>query len=203
MDEEQHWVALALRGDRKAFECLVRAYQSAVYNLCYRMLGSAGEGEDAAQETFVRMYTHLRSYDPGQRLSTWILSIASHHCIDRLRKRKISWLSLDAMGEAAQVSSETSHAEQVLINDSDRREVMRLLGGLPADYRMAIVLRYWQDLSYEEIARVTGASEAAVKSRLHRARQAMARQLRARESVGAGSAGPARAPSKVGNHALL
>jgi len=203
MDQEQHWVALALHGDRQAFGSLVHAYQRPVYNLCYRMLGSAGEGEDAAQETFVRMYTHLGAYDPGQKLSTWILSIASHHCIDRLRKRRISWLPLDEIGEAPQVTSDTPHAEHVLIKESDRREVTRLLRALPADYRLAIVLRYWQDLSYEEIARVTGTTEAAVKSRLHRARQAMARQLLDRESVEAGSVGLARAPNKVGNHALL
>jgi RNA polymerase sigma-70 factor (ECF subfamily) len=203
MDREQHWVALALHGDRQAFGCLVHAYQRPVYNLCYRMLGNAGEGEDAAQETFERVYTHLAAYDPGQKLSTWILSIASHGCIDRLRKRRISWLSLDEIGEAPQVTSDTPHAEHVLIKESDRREVTRLLRALPADYRLAIVLRYWQDLSYEEIARVTGTTEAAVKSRLHRARQAMARQLLDRESVEAGSVGLGRAPNKVGNHALL
>jgi len=94
-DQELLWLEQARRGDQTAFSRLVEAYQRPVYNLCYRMLGNAPEAEDAAQETFVRMYTKLHTYQPDRKLSSWVLSIASHYCIDRLRLRRGQWLSLD------------------------------------------------------------------------------------------------------------
>jgi len=90
-DQEIIWLEKARRGDREAFGRLVEAYQGPVYNLAYRMLGNAAEAEDAAQETFVRMYTRLHTYRPEHKLSSWVLSIASHYCIDRLRRRRWSW----------------------------------------------------------------------------------------------------------------
>ena len=86
---------MARAGDQSAFGRLVIAYQTPVYNLAYRMLGNAAEAEEAAQETFLRAYTHLRSYDPQRPFRSWLLSIASHYCIDRLRRRRITWLPLE------------------------------------------------------------------------------------------------------------
>ena len=85
-DQERLWVLRAQQGDERAFSQIVEAYQRPVYNLAYRMLGSAGDAEDAAQEVFLRAYSHLESYDPARKFSSWILSIASHFCIDRLRR---------------------------------------------------------------------------------------------------------------------
>ena len=95
MNQEQHWIEAARGGDREAFGRLVQAYQRPVYNLTYRMLGNAEEAEDAAQEVFIRVYRKLDTFDPQRKFSTWILSIASHYCIDRLRRRRLKWLSLE------------------------------------------------------------------------------------------------------------
>ena len=95
MDQEQGWIEAARQGDRNAFGCLVQVYQGPVYNLTYRMLGDPEEAEDAAQEAFLRAYRKLDSYDPTRKFSTWLLSIASHHCIDLLRRRRLTWLSLE------------------------------------------------------------------------------------------------------------
>ena len=92
---EQESVERARSGDEAAFTQLVEAFQAPIYNLCYRMLGEAGEAEDAAQETFLRAYSQLTSYDPHRSFKTWLFSIANHHCIDRLRKRRLTWLSID------------------------------------------------------------------------------------------------------------
>jgi len=78
-----------------AFEAVVEAYQRPIYNLCYRMLGEPGAAEDAAQETFLRAFQHRASYDPARPFKTWLLSIASHYCVDRLRRRRLIWLSAD------------------------------------------------------------------------------------------------------------
>ena len=74
--EEAQWLAAARRGDRNAFSKLVQAYQIPVYNLTYRMLGNAQEAEDAAQETFLRAYKRLNTYEPDKKFSNWVLSIA-------------------------------------------------------------------------------------------------------------------------------
>ena len=92
---ETDWERRARAGDQTAFTTLVEAYQTPIYNLCYRMLGEAGEAEDAAQETFLRAYSQLASYDPSRPFKTWLFSIANHHCIDRLRKRRLTWLSIE------------------------------------------------------------------------------------------------------------
>src|SRR5947209_13875121 len=84
-------VERAVAGDERAFAELVTRYQTAVFNLAYRMLGDAGEAEDAAQEVFLRIYRRLATYDQDHRFSTWVLSIASHYCLDLLR-RKLPWL---------------------------------------------------------------------------------------------------------------
>ena len=82
-EQEEVWIREAQAGNKQAFSRLVEAYQRPVYNLTYRMLGSPEEAEDAAQETFLRAYARLEQYDGGHKFSTWIFSIANHHCIDR------------------------------------------------------------------------------------------------------------------------
>jgi len=158
------------------------AYQTPVYNLCYRMLGNAAEAEDAAQETFLRAYTHLRSYDPQRPFRSWLLSIASHYCIDRLRRRRITWLPLedeiaavDSSPDAAAtwLTSNSPHPERVVAQREREEHVRELLAGLSPTDRAAITLRYWYDYSYEEIAETLTLTVSAVKSRLHRARRAL------------------------------
>ncbi len=95
MKDESALVAQAQHGSEEAFTQLVEAYQVHVYNLCYRMLGEAQSAEDAAQETFLRAFQHLHRYDHGRPFATWILSIAAHYCIDRLRRRRFSFTSID------------------------------------------------------------------------------------------------------------
>lgn len=172
-DAEAGWVVATLAGDREGFARIVEAYQNPVYNLCYRMLGNAAEAEDAAQETFVRAYAALISYQPERRLSAWILAIASHHCIDRLRRRRPNWLSLDdepapELEDFAQITPEQSALRSEL-----QREVQAALNRLPPPYRVPLILRFWHDMSYQEIADTLGLSVQAVKTRLHRGRMMM------------------------------
>lgn len=179
MDEQQEliWLARARDGDQAAFCKLVEAYQRPVYNLAYRMLGDAAEAEDAAQETFVRMYTKLHTYQPERKLSSWVLSIAAHYCIDRLRRRRSGWLSLDDEPLAAVFPSGQHGPEDIVLRRESHARVQEMLGELAPAYRVPLILRYWNDLSYEEIADVMGLSLQAVKSRLHRARLQMAARV--------------------------
>jgi RNA polymerase sigma-70 factor (ECF subfamily) len=171
--QELEWLRLAQRGDRAAFARLVQAYQGPVYNLCYRMLGNAVEAEDASQETFLRVYTKLGTYSQDHKLSSWILSIASHYCIDRLRRRRGETLSLDEEPVAMMLPSRNAGPEESALAGEVRDAVQNAVNKLDPAYRVPLVLRYWHDLSYAEIADVMGLTVQAVKSRLHRARLQM------------------------------
>lgn len=179
------WVTAARQGNQDAFAELVYSFQDAVYNLCYRMLGERTESEDATQEAFIRAYLNLHRYDPARSFKTWLLSIASNHCIDRLRKRRMKWLSLDdpLPSEAAlAISSDEPTPEETALRTERGRLIQDLLDDLAPDYRAAVVLRYWYDYSYIEIAETLETTESAIKSRLFRARQMLADKLRPQSS---------------------
>jgi RNA polymerase sigma-70 factor (ECF subfamily) len=173
VDEEKTWILQAKNGSDEAFTYIVETYQTPVYNLCYRMLGHAESAEDAAQETFLRAYQHLHRYDINRSFATWLLSIAAHYCIDRMRKRKLPVFSVDEDEEttfeipdldALQPEKETVRGEQ-------RQQVHSLIQTLDSTDRAAIVMRYWYDFSEKEIAESLNLTVSAVKSRLHRARK--------------------------------
>lgn len=163
----------ARAGDPEAFHSLVESYQRAVFSLCYRMLGNAGDAEDAAQETFLRTYRSLHRYDPGRKFSTWLLSIATHYCIDQLRKRRMLFVSLDDM-PFLEVAASAPSPEHALLAGERAEQVQRLLTALSPKDRAAVVMRYWYEFSYDEIGEALSLTNSAVKSRLHRARRELA-----------------------------
>jgi RNA polymerase sigma-70 factor (ECF subfamily) len=173
------WINAAMQGDQEAFADLVFAYQDAVYNLCYRMLGERTEAEDAAQEAFLRAYLNLSRYDSARPFKTWLLTIASNYCIDRLRRRRLQWLSLDdePTADHLALSSDEPEPETATLDRERSQAIQALLDELSPDYRAAVVLRYWYDYAYSEIADIMDTTESAVKSRLFRARQALADKL--------------------------
>lgn len=178
MEQEREWLQQALRGDTEAFGQLVQAYERPVYNLAYRMLGNAAEAEDAAQETFLRAYTKLATYQPERKFVNWLLSIASHYCIDRLRKnQRAPQVSLEDPLPPQWLTSDAPRPDQEVSKKQSRDLVRKMLDRLPEVYRAAVVLRYWYGLSYSEIAETMGTTESAIKSRLHRARRMLAQDL--------------------------
>ncbi|MDX2161903.1 MAG: sigma-70 family RNA polymerase sigma factor [bacterium] len=178
------WVTAALAGDQDAFAELVYTYQDAVYNLCYRLLSERGEAEDAAQEAFLRAYLNLNRYDTSRSFKTWLLTIASNHCIDRLRRRRIHWLSIDEPLPSLSLREDEPEPEDVTILREQSKAMQKLLGELPPDYRAAVVLRYWYDYSYVEIADILDTTESAIKSRLFRARQMLGDKMNPKPASG-------------------
>jgi len=176
LNEEQVWLEQARQGDKAAFGKIIEAYQTPVYNLAYRMLNNAGEAEEAAQEAFIRAYTRLDSYDPAHKFSTWLLSITSNYCIDQIRKRRALLLSIDEplAPHPALMSDRSKGPEAQLMANEQQELVQSLLAELAPDYRQAVVLRYWYEMSYEEIAEVMDTTVSAIKSRLFRARRQLA-----------------------------
>lgn len=183
MSDELKWVRQVLNGDTQAFQYIVEAYQTPIYNLAYRMLGNPAEAEEAAQETFLRAYTWLNRYDQKRAFKTWLFSIASHHCIDRLRKRRLTWLSLDEpLAPHPALHDKQPTPERAAMLDETSDAVQALLDKLPPKDRMMVILRYWYDYSYDEIAEHTDSTVSAVKSRLHRARGTLATMMTAQDT---------------------
>jgi RNA polymerase sigma-70 factor (ECF subfamily) len=171
-------VELVLEGDQNVFAVLVERYKDAVQNLAYRMLGNVTEAEDVTQEAFVRAYTQLSTYKTAHKFSTWLLSIASHLAIDQLRRRRFLALPLDDVPFLEWIPDVVVGPEQSALQGEQQDEVQKYLQKLPAKYRAVIVLRYWYDFSYEEIASALNLTQQLVKARLHRARELLARYMK-------------------------
>jgi RNA polymerase sigma-70 factor (ECF subfamily) len=167
-----------LAGDQDAFATLVERYKDAVQNLAYRMLSNTTEAEDVTQEVFVRAYTQLATYKPAHKFSTWLLSIASHLAIDQLRRRRFLALPLEDVPFLEWVADLGAGPEQSALEGEQQDEIQVYLRRLPSKYRAVIVLRYWYDLPYDEIALALNLTPALVKARLHRARELLARYMK-------------------------
>ncbi len=172
-EQELQYIRQAIAGDAEAFVQLIEIYQRSVYNLCYRMLGNAEDAEDASQETFFRAFRSLRKYDQQRSFATWLLAIAAHYCIDQIRKRKMTVFSLEDL-PIVEFADHEPLPEVTISRREDQQRVQQLLKTLAETDRAAVILYYWYDFSYEEIAQSLSLTVSAVKSRLHRARRALA-----------------------------
>jgi RNA polymerase sigma-70 factor (ECF subfamily) len=177
-------------GDAGAFEALVRRYQRWVFTLAVRMLGDRGEAEDMAQEIFLKAYRGLPGFKGTARFSTWLYSIASHHCLNSLeaRRRRPASASSGATGSRGTVEDVPPTAVDRLANGTPRADallervelaqiVQAELRNLSRDHRLILILRDIQGLSYEEIADTLRLELGTVRSRLHRARMEMKARL--------------------------
>jgi RNA polymerase sigma-70 factor (ECF subfamily) len=173
--EQTMWLTRVIKGDTMAFSYIVEKYQQPVYNLCYRMLGNGDDAEDAAQEVFARAFFKLDSYDDSGKFSTWLFSIASHYCIDKLRKRRFNLVHWADLGSWHHFPDQAApQPEKVLLDAEAAQKMQNLLSTLPPDYRIAIILKYWHAMSYQEIAQMLETTVSAIKSKLFRARRMMA-----------------------------
>lgn len=175
MSNEAQWIADARAGDKDAFSRLVEKYQRPVFSVCYRMLGTPTAAEDAAQEAFIRAFQALDRYDPERSFATWLLSIASNYSIDQLRKKKVTILSMDNEQHAWLTPPDPGPSpERSVLENEKNALVQSILAELNETDRAAVILQFWHDCSYEEIAETLDLSSSAVKSRLFRARRLLA-----------------------------
>ncbi|MDB5085088.1 MAG: polymerase sigma factor SigW [Bacilli bacterium] len=176
-------------GDRLAFAELVELYKNRLFNLAHRMLGNKQDAEDVLQDTFLRAYANLASYNDHHKFSTWIYRIATNACIDRLRKRKAD-VSLDAEQEDAEgtdlysrIASLGLTPEEEALHSETASELEQAIERLPASYRSVILLKYVHDLSLQEIADILQLPVSTIKTRIHRGREALRASLQQAKRV--------------------
>jgi RNA polymerase sigma-70 factor (ECF subfamily) len=177
-------VTTAVAGREEGFEELVRRYQRPISAYVYRMVGDYDAALDLTQEVFIKVYGSLSRYKPEYKFSTWIYKIAHNSAVDHLRRHSTREQSLmkDFEGEQREISIESHRPspEQESEREERRAEIEAVVRQLPSAYRELIVLRHSHDMSYDEIAEVTGLPLGTVKNRLFRARDAMRQEFTAR-----------------------
>ena len=181
--DDRELITRAREGDEAAFRELLQRYERPVFNICLRMVRNREEAEDLSQDAFMKVFGMLERYNPAYAFSSWLFKITSNLCIDTIRKRKIDTLPMDQpvqseAGEfARQYESPGDDPERVYLKGEKMDQLTEAIGGLPPHYRVMIVLRHQQDLSYEEIAEVLDVPLGTVKARIHRAREMLKTRL--------------------------
>jgi RNA polymerase sigma-70 factor, ECF subfamily len=154
-------VSACLDGDRDAFETLVERHRRSVYQVCYRFANNHEDARDLSQEVFVRAWRGLGSFKGQAALSTWLYRIAVNVCLNRVGHRKLETEPLDSdRFEDVNVEDPTT----ALHRDERAAAVRRAIASLPAKQRLTLILRTYHELSHQEIAKILGSSEGAVKA---------------------------------------
>ena len=179
-------VRRCLAGDEKAYRELVEMYQGQVFSLALRMVRRREDAEDATQETFVRMFRALERYDTNRPFAAWLMTIASRLCIDQIRRRRVNPVSLTQQEPGSDEAHEMDvedpgpGPDEITSHSEEERRSNELIQSLPPHYRVVVVLRHLQDLSYEEIAEALNLPLGTVKARIHRAREILKLRLEER-----------------------
>ncbi|MDD4856623.1 MAG: sigma-70 family RNA polymerase sigma factor [Candidatus Krumholzibacteria bacterium] len=186
VDEDKVLIERCLRGDEKAFEELLSKYRRSVFSICLRMVRNRSTAEDIAQEVFVKVFSALGRYDPTYPFSSWLNRITSNLCIDHLRREKERTVSLDQPVEGAdndlliQIPAAGAGPDR----EMESKEIMAILeealATIPEHYRIIVILRHQEQLSYEEISDTLGIPLGTVKARIHRARNMIVEHFRRR-----------------------
>jgi len=179
--EDRHDILTRVRtGDMSSFAELVRTYQPYTYRLAVRLLCNETEAEDVVQETFVRVWRSIDRYDPGVRFTTWLYRIVTNLCLDLMRAKKRRGLIRNRQGSETNAENDPPSAVDIeqAVSTADLTRIIRTLAGnLPETQRLVFTLRDLQDLSVDEVSKITGLSGASVKTNLHYARRTLRERM--------------------------
>lgn len=178
-DQDSELAQRAGQGDANAFEALVRKHQGAIYSFTLHFFRNPDLAEDMAQETFIRAYRFLHTYDPSRRFLTWLYSIARNICIDKHRERaRKEQVSIDDLPPNLLKAEGRDNDPLGSLEGAQAREQVRdAVEQLPEKYRTPIILCYMQGLAYQEVSEVLGISLNNTKIRIFRAKKMLAQIL--------------------------
>lgn len=185
-DKAQHdylLVRQAIAGDQKAFADLLGRYRDAIYFMLLKMVNNPSDAEDLTIEAFGKAFKNINQYTPNFAFSTWLFKIATNNCIDFIRKKRASTISLDQSSEDPETSSvtivsDTLDPEEHLINSQKIKMLREIVDKLKPRYRTLVKLRYFKEYSYEEISEELDLPIGTVKAQLFRARELLYNILR-------------------------
>ncbi|MBR1850895.1 MAG: sigma-70 family RNA polymerase sigma factor [Bacteroidales bacterium] len=177
-------------GDQRAYADLMKNYWEPLYMLLLKMTNNPTEADDLTIETFGKAFSQLNSYTPVSAFSTWLFSIGTNTCIDHIRRQRLSTIALSTMATTSEdevyeypMPSDTPNPEEAVIT-AQRHEVLRnLVKQLKPKYRQLVELRFFDELSYDEIAQLTALPLGTVKIRLLRARNILASMINEKKDV--------------------
>jgi RNA polymerase sigma-70 factor (ECF subfamily) len=152
-------IARVLEGDRQAYALLVEKYKSPIYNLGYRMTANTQDAADLTQDVFIRAYTYLWRYNPRKKFFTWLYTIALNTIKNHIKKKQYQ------NARSSDLEERQYSANQ---NSSEAEDINIYLSGLEVETRALIIMKYVQELSFEEISKITGKSISAIKMRIYR-----------------------------------
>ena len=174
----------ALQGDEQAYAKLLQRYKNGIFRMIYQMIKNKEETEDIVQETFIKAFNSLESYNSKYAFSTWLYKIAYNHCIDKLRKKKLKTQSLDKPIELKegtvkfQIKDERYNPEKSVILNEKKNKIDITINSLPSKYKKVIIYRHHKDKSYEEISKELNIPLGTVKARIFRARELLKKKLK-------------------------
>ena len=188
ISEPTEAIARARAGDAEAWGQLYREYAPAIFRLCRRAMPTREDAEDATMEIFMKLKNKLSQYDTTRSFSAWLYKVAANHCWDILRRRKIRQDKETEDVESVPLEHPEPSQLEKLIEQRSGEEVRKALEKMGARARMALVMRYYSDMSYDEIADALGVRRAFVGVVLLRARHELRQALEGNTAVAAGGA---------------
>jgi RNA polymerase sigma-70 factor (ECF subfamily) len=182
VSRDEKWVRQTLAGSEEAFAEIVQRYQRPVFSVVVRMVRDAGLAEDLTQETFIKAFRALKSFDPKRKLSSWLFTIAHNTAIDHLRKKSLQIVPLEAETEGQDLletlpAADSETPERAAMSHELALAFEQELRAMRPEYAEILVLRFQEGLAYEEISEVTGLPIGTVKTHLFRARRQLAKRL--------------------------
>lgn len=182
--EDHELIKNALNGNQDCYTRLMKKYHDPVFSLVFKIIHDKEEIEDLVQETFIKAFSSLKSFNENYSFSTWIFKIASNNCIDYMRKKKLKTLSINVTieqeeGESTIEIPDTSYeTDRHLIEEQRRKIIQDAINSLPEKYRVVIQMRHQEEKNYDEISEILNMPIGTVKAHIFRAREMLNKYLK-------------------------
>ena len=175
---DQHYIDRILQGETNLFAVLVDRYKDMIFTLSLKMIKNREEAEEAAQDTFIKVYNSLSKFKGDSKFSTWIYKISYNNCLDRLKKNKKEDLNISIDEFSSHLVKTMDNALSALVDTERKQAIQNCLNLLPSDDNFLLTLFYFEDQSLEEIGKIMNINANNVKVKLFRSRQKLATILK-------------------------